>query len=88
MLVKFFKKFTSLKKERDELLAKAKIEAQAITYKAQEEARKVATDALEVEKRLAHREEQIEEKDNLTNRERQSVQDVKNNVESIKKKSL
>ncbi|EKE15110.1 MAG: hypothetical protein ACD_12C00146G0010 [uncultured bacterium] len=85
MLVKFFKKFTSLKKERDELLAKAKLEAQSITLKAQEEARKVATDALEVEKRLAHREEQIEEKDNLINREKQSVQDLKNNVESIKK---
>jgi len=83
--MKFFKKFTSLKKERDELLAKAKQEAQAITYKAQEEARKVAADAIEVEKRLAHREEQIEEKDNLINRERQSVQDLKNNVESIKK---
>ena len=85
MLVKFFKKFTSLKKERDELLVKAKQEAQAITYKAQEEARKIATDALEVEKRLAHREEQIEEKDNAINRERRSVQDLKNNVESIKK---
>ncbi|MEK7597112.1 MAG: ribonuclease Y [Patescibacteria group bacterium] len=85
MLVKFFKKFTSLKKERDELLAKARTEAQTITYKAQEEARKVASDVLEVEKRLAHREEQIEEKDNAINRERQSVQDVKNNVETIKK---
>ena len=83
--MKFFKKFTSLKKERDELLAKARIEAQTITYKAQEEVRKVATDAIEVEKRLAHREEQIEEKDNAINRERLSVQDVKNNVEAIKK---
>ncbi len=85
MLIKFFKKFTSLKKERDELLAKARTEAQTITFKAQEEARKVATDAIEVEKRLAHREEQIEEKDSLVNREKQSVQDLKNNVESIKK---
>jgi ribonuclease Y len=85
MLIKFFKKFTSLKKERDELLAKARTEAQTITFKAQEEARKIATDAIEVEKRLAHREEQIEEKDNLVNREKQSVQDLKNNVESIKK---
>ena len=83
--MKFFKKFTSLKKERDELLAKARIEAQTITYKAQEEVRKVATDAIEVEKRLDHREEQIEEKDNAINRERLSVQDVKNNVEAIKK---
>ena len=85
MLMKFFKKFTSLKKERDELLAKARTEAQNITFKAQEDARKIATDALEVEKRLAHREEQIEEKESLINRERRSVQDVKNNVESIKK---
>ena len=36
MLIKFFKKFTSLKKERDELLAEAKLEAQNITFKAQE----------------------------------------------------
>ena len=85
MLIKFFKKFTSLKKERDELLAKARTEAQTITFKAQEEAQKVASDAIEVEKRLAHREEQIEEKDNLINREKQSVQDLKNNVESIRK---
>ncbi|PJA55885.1 ribonuclease Y, partial [Candidatus Roizmanbacteria bacterium CG_4_9_14_3_um_filter_33_18] len=85
MLIKFFKKFTSLKKERDELLVKARTEAQTITFKAQEEARKIATDAIEVEKRLAHREEQIEEKDNVINREKQSVQDLKNNVESIKK---
>ena len=85
MLIKFFKKFTSLKKERDELLLKAKQEGQSLIIKAQEEARKVATDAIEVEKRLAHREEQIEEKDNLINREKQSVQDLKNNVESIKK---
>jgi len=85
MLIKFFKKFTSLKKERDELLVKARTEAQTITFKAQEEARKIAADAIEVEKRLAHREEQIEEKDNLVNRERQSVQDVKNSVEGIKK---
>ncbi|MEK7634087.1 MAG: ribonuclease Y [Patescibacteria group bacterium] len=85
MLIKFFKKFTSLKREREELLTKAKQEAQTITFKAQEEARKIATDALEVEKRLAHREEQIEEKESLTNRERQSVQDLKNNIEAIKK---
>src|SRR3989338_7757657 len=85
MLVKFFRKFTSLKKEREELLAKAKQEAQTITFKAQEDARKIAADALEVEKRLAHREDQIEEKDNLINRERQSVQDLKNNIEAIKK---
>lgn len=85
MLQKFFKKFTSLKRERDELLAKAKQEAQTITFKAQEEARKVAIDALEVEKRLARREEQIDEKDSLVNRERQSIQDVKNNIDSIKK---
>ncbi|MEK7177524.1 MAG: ribonuclease Y [Patescibacteria group bacterium] len=85
MLIKFFKKFTSLKKERDELLAKARIEAQTITFKAQEDARKIAADAIEVEKRLAHREEQIEEKDNIANREKQSVQDLKNNVESIKR---
>lgn len=85
MLQKFFKKFTSFKKEREELLAKAKQEAQAITLKAQEEARKIAIDALEVEKRLARREEQIDEKDSFVNRERQSVANVKNNVESIKK---
>src|SRR3990167_5776742 len=85
MLVKFFRKFTSLKKEREELLAKAKQEAQTITYKAQEDARKVANDVIEIEKRLAHREEQIEAKENITNRERQSVQNVKNSVEVIKK---
>jgi ribonuclease Y len=85
MLQKFFRKFSSLKKEREDLLAKAKQEAQNITFKAQEEARRITAAALEVEKRLSHREEQIDEKENVINRERQSIQDAKNGVEAIKK---
>jgi ribonuclease Y len=85
MLQKFFRKFSSLKKEREELLVKAKQEAQSLTFKAQDEARRITAAALEVEKRLSHREEQIDEKENVINRERQLIQDAKNNVEAIKK---
>ncbi|MBI5127266.1 ribonuclease Y [Candidatus Roizmanbacteria bacterium] len=96
MLQKFFKKFLSIKQDRENLLNTAKIQAEEIIIKARNEALKfkveserkageTATAALEVEKRLSKREEQLEEKENFANREKQSALDTKNFYEKLKK---
>lgn len=96
MLIKFFKKFTSLSKNREEMLKTARAEAENIVLKAREEAyrlkeeaekasRKVATDALEVEKRLAKKEQGLEDKENQVNKEKQSVIDTRNYIDNVKK---
>lgn len=96
MLVKFFKKFLSIKQDREQLIKNAIQEAENIVLRARQEAmttkseaekeaRKLATDALEIEKRLAKKEQMIEDKENQVNRERQSVQDTKNFVDNVKK---
>lgn len=96
MLQKFFKKFLSIKEDREnllnsarkqaeEIINKARIEAQKLKEEAEKKAGETAASALEVEKRLAKREEQIEEKENLVNREKQSVIDIKNHYERLKK---
>lgn len=84
MLVKFFKKFTSIGKDREELLKRAKMEAENIVLQAKSQAQKVASDALEVEKRLAKKEEAIEDREAQLNRERQSLIDSRNYSEKIK----
>jgi len=96
MLQKFFKKFLSVKHDRENLLNTAKKQAEEIITKARGEALKAkegaerkagetASAALEVEKRLSKREDQLEEKENLVNRERQSVADTRNHFERLKK---
>lgn len=96
MLQKFFKKFLSIKQDRENLLTTAKKEAEEIINKARVEALKLkeeadkkagetAAAALEVEKRLSKKEEQLEEKERLIARERQSVTDTKNHFEKLKK---
>lgn len=96
MLVKFFKKFLSIKQDREQLIKNASQEAENIVLRARQEAmttkseaekeaRKLATDALEIEKRLAKKEQMVEDKENQVNRERQSVQDTKNFVDNVKK---
>ncbi|KKP72995.1 MAG: Ribonuclease Y [Candidatus Roizmanbacteria bacterium GW2011_GWA2_35_19] len=95
MLVKFFKKFTSIGRDREELINNAKREAEIVILKANQEAftikdtaekesRKLATDALEIEKRLAKREQSIEDKEILVNKERQSADDIKRHLEKLK----
>lgn len=96
MLKKFFRKILFSKKEEKEQIELAKQQAKEVILKANEEAfrikqeaeheaRKTASDALEVEKRLSRREQQIEEKETLTQRERQSVEQIKLNIERLKK---
>ncbi len=96
MLVKFFKKFLSIKQDREQLIKNAAQEAENIVLRARQEAmttkseaekesRKLAIDALEIEKRLAKKEQMVEDKENQVNRERQSVQDTKNFIDNVKK---
>lgn len=95
-MLKFFKKFTSIGRDREELLKNARQEAENIVLRAKQEAvsikseadnqaRKVTTDALEVEKRLAKKEQAVEDKENQVNRERQSVQDSKNHMDRMRR---
>lgn len=84
MLVKFFKKFTSIGKDREELLKNARAQAENIVLQAKTQAQKVASDALEVEKRLAKKEQAVEDKEGQVNRERHSLQDTKNYLEKVK----
>lgn len=96
MLKKFFRKILFSKEVKKEQIDLAKQQAKEIILKANEEAlrikqeaeqssHKIASDALEVEKRLARREQQIEEKENLVQREKQSADQIKTNIEKIKK---
>lgn len=96
MLQKIFRKFfTDTKSKREELervrqqekeiVLKANEDAFRIKRNAELEAHKIATDALEVEKRLSKREEQIEEKESALQRERQSTEQIRQNNERLKK---
>lgn len=85
MLVKFFKKFTSIGRDREELLKRARVEAENIVLQAKNQAQKVASDALEVEKRLAKKEQTVEDKETQVNREQQRVNDTKNYLDKLKR---
>jgi ribonuclease Y len=88
MLQKIFRKFitdTASKQQAKEIILKANEEALRIKREAELESHKIASGAIEVEKRLAKREEQIEEKESLLVRERQSVEQIKQNNERLKK---
>lgn len=96
MLQKIFRKFFTDTKSKKEELERIRQQEKEIVFKANEEAlrikrgaefeaHKIATDALEVEKRLSKREEQIEEKENLLIRERQSSEQIRQNNERLKK---
>lgn len=96
MLQKIFRKFFTdtkskkeelerIKQQEKEIILKANEEALRIKRESELEAHKIATDALEVEKRLSKREEQIEEKESTLVRERQSVDQIKQNSEHLKK---
>ena len=60
------------------------MEAENIVLQAKSQAQKVASDALEVEKRLEKKEEAIEDREAQLNRERQSLIDSRNYSEKIK----
>ncbi len=88
MLQKIFRKFltdTASKQQAKEIILKANEEALRIKREAESESHKIASSALEVEKRLSKREEQIEEKESILSRERQSIDQIKQNTERLKK---
>ncbi len=94
MLQKFFRKFLSINQEKEKLITSAKKQAEEILLQARQQAEKLkeeaekkasetARTALELESRLAKREEVIEQKEELINREKQSVQDIKSHYEKL-----
>jgi ribonuclease Y len=96
MLQKIFRKFFTdtkskqlelekIKQQEKEIVLKAQEDALRIKREAELEAHKIATAALEVEKRLSKREEQIEDKESVLGRERQSIDQIKQNNERLKK---
>jgi len=96
MLQKFFKKFLSIKQDREQLIKNATQEAENIVLRARQEAmttkseaekeaRKLATDALEIEKRLAKKEQQLEDRETIVSKDKQSIQDTKNYLDNLKK---
>lgn len=66
------------------MLEEAKADAAKIILKANEESRQTMSEALEMEKRLAKKEQQLEERENYANRERQGIDQLKINAERLK----
>lgn len=98
MISTFLRKLFSNKKEQEEEIVKVRQEAKEIILKANEEAlkikqdaecegRKVMTDTVEVEKRIARREQQLEDKENQLNGEKAALDREKQNAERIKKEA-
>lgn len=96
MLSKLFKQLFSSQKDKEEQLIKAQHEAKEIVLKANEEAlrikqeaerdaRKSTSDALEVEKRIARREQQLEDQANAINREKAAVENEKKQIDALKR---
>lgn len=85
MIQKFFRKFLSFDKEKDRILTSAKEQAKEIILKAQEEARAAMKEALELERRLSRKEDQLEEKERSLNFEKEKIEEQKNEVISLKK---
>jgi len=96
MLQKIFRKFFTETKSKKEEIDNAKRQAKEIILKANEEAlhvkqqaemeaRKTMSESLELEKRIAKKEQQLDDKDNLLQRERQSVDQIKQNIERLRK---
>ncbi len=94
MLQKFFRKFLSINQEREKLIASAKKQAEEILLLAHQQAEKLieeaekkasetARTALELESRLAKREEIIEQKEEQLNKEKQSIKDIKSHYERL-----
>lgn len=93
--------FPSKKKERDEEKLKATQQAKEIVLQAEErtlqirqeaerESRKIIAEALEVEKRLAKKEQQLEDKESLLNRDKIQIEKeretIKANIKDLEEK--
>lgn len=96
MLTNFFKKFFSAKESKEDLAAKAEQRAKEIVLKATEEALKIKqeaeregrhtlNEALEVEKRVARSQQQLEEQKDQLSRDRANWEHEKQNVDKLRK---
>lgn len=96
MFPKFLNKFFRSKKQHDEELLRIKQQSKEIILKANEEAlhikqeaerdaRRTTADALEVEKRLARHEQQLEDKEKALTEEKTKIDTEKTNIEHTKK---
>ncbi|QQG44350.1 MAG: ribonuclease Y [Candidatus Roizmanbacteria bacterium] len=74
-----------VKQESKEIILKANEEALKIKQEAEREARKLTADTLEVDKRLARREQQLEDKENQLNKDKQNAEREKQQTEQLKK---
>ncbi|OGK14237.1 ribonuclease Y [Candidatus Roizmanbacteria bacterium RIFCSPHIGHO2_02_FULL_37_15] len=75
----------SLKQQTKELVLKAQEEALKIKQEAEREVRKTMQESLDIERRLATREEQLEEKERQIGSEKAFVEKQKQSLEQLKK---
>ncbi len=91
MLQKFFRKFVSSKKQDEvrqqakEIILKANEEALRIREEAEKEARSAMTEAIELEKRLARKEQQLEDRDIGFSREKNSFEQSRQQIDRLRK---
>ncbi len=85
MLQKFFKKFISPKKEREKIIEEAKLQAREIIIHANEEARKMMSEAMALERRLVKKEQQLEDKEEFIAQERRKIDQLKEDLERLKR---
>lgn len=96
MFKNLFKNLFFNKKAQEEYLVKTKQEAREITLKATEEAlrikqdaeretRKTTVNAIEIEKRLSKREQQLDDKEGLLNKEKSNLERERQQVAGIRK---
>lgn len=96
MLQQLLKKIFFSKKQQEEENIKVRQQAKEIVLKATEEglkikqeaeyeSRKIMSEALELEKRLARKEQQIDDKETYFSREKETVEKSRQQIESLKK---
>ncbi|MDO8496976.1 MAG: ribonuclease Y [bacterium] len=94
MIYKVIKKFFNRERQEDllntqqkakEIILKANEEALHVKQEAEREARKATSDAMEMEKRLARREEQVNEKETNFIREKSQIEKERQSIDQLKK---
>jgi ribonuclease Y len=76
------------KQQAKEIILKANEEALHIKQEAEKEARKATFEAVEIEKRLARKEQQISDENSQIGRERSAIEREKQQVEALRKEVL
>ena len=75
----------SAKQKAKEIILKANEEALRIKQDAEKEARKATFEAIDLEKNLARREQQVEDKDKLLNKDKAAIEAERKQIEELKK---